>query len=120
MYWSCVRAVPLAAVIPSQVPAVAGCIARVRVRGESVRRVNQIGLPTPGGDGADRPATSHLAAGQESGSCRPRWWLSDGRLACRSGQAAELPVAQAVEDQGEQSAGGDLGDIAGFLPGAGR
>ena len=38
----------------------------------------------------------------------------------RSGQAADLPVAQAVEDQGKHGpGGGDLGDVAGFLPAAG-
>ena len=36
------------------------------------------------------------------------------------GQAADLPVAQAVEDQGEQPAGGgDLRDVLGFLTAAG-
>ena len=37
-----------------------------------------------------------------------------------SGQAAYLPVAQAVVDQGEEPAGGGhLGDVAGLLPAAG-
>jgi hypothetical protein len=48
---------------------------------------------------------------------RLRWRLGRGWRVCGRSQAADLPVAHAVEDQDEQPPGGrDLGDVAGFLP----
>src|SRR6266571_8601134 len=75
------------------------------------------GLAPGGGQNAWRPRAWPLA--RESCSCRPRR-LGYGRVGGWPGQAADLPVAQAVVDQGEQPAGGgDLGDVAGFLAAAG-
>src|SRR6266700_2586889 len=62
-----VRAVPLAAFIPSRVPGRGpGGMGRVRVRG-AVRRGQSRLAPAPPGDcgGAEDLATSRLAAGQE-------------------------------------------------------
>ena len=70
--------------------------------------------------GQTQDATSRLAAGQEELFMPPAQAAGSPAGGGRSGQAADLPVAQAVEDQGEQPpGGGDLGDVAGFLPAAG-
>jgi len=95
-----------------------GCMGR-SASGEAVRRGQSRGRPRrPGAAGQTdrRPRAWPLA--RRSCSCRPRWRLGHWRLAC--GQAADLAVAHAVVDQGQQAAGGrDLGDVAGFLAAAG-
>ena len=70
-----VRAVPLAAVIPSRVPAVAGGHGAGPRQNRRSGGVNQAGARA-GDGGADRLATSRLAAGQESYS----WAGPAGRL----------------------------------------
>ena len=64
-------AVPLAAFIPSRVPAMAGAHGAVCVR-ERSGGVNQDDARAARGGGAENRATSRLAAGQESCSCRAR------------------------------------------------
>ena len=108
MFWCYpVRAVPLAAVIPSGIPAVAGRHGAVRVRaGGQAGPVKFAPAPPGEGGGADKSAASRLAAGREGWSCG---WLGGGE-GWLPGQGADLAVAQAVEHQGEQLAGGgDLG-----------
>jgi len=111
MSGSSVRAVPLAAVIPSQGPGRGRAAWGGSASGAAVRRGQSTGRP--------RRAA---AAGQTDR--RPRAWPLAGQRSCGPapgcGQAADLPVAQAVVHQGEEPAGGgDLGDVAGFLPAPG-
>ena len=62
---------------------------------------------------------SDLAPGRWPGKLVILVRLAVRRLAGRPGQAADLPVPQAVEDQGEQPpGGGHLGDAAGLLAAA--
>ena len=115
-----VRAVPLAAVIPSRVPGRGRGAWGGSASEEAVRRGQSDGRPRRRcGGGADswRPRAWPLARGKLFMPPAPAGSRAAGR---RPGQAADLPVAHAVEDQGEQPAGGgDLGDVAGFLPAAG-
>jgi hypothetical protein len=110
-----VRAVPLAAFIPSRVPAVAG--EHGAGPRQAVRRGQSRGRLRPrsaaAGQNERRPRARPGGPAARSccrGRCGRRW--SGGR-----GQAADLPVAHAIEDQGEQLAGGgDLGDVLGLAP----
>ena len=67
--------------------------------------------PAPrGGGGADNSAAALLASGQ-GGASHAAWSAPvAGRLSGPGGQAADLPVAQAVEHQGQELVGG--GDLA--------
>jgi hypothetical protein len=79
--------------------------------------VNQWAPAPPGRRGRQ---TGDLAPGRWPGkaSCGPLR-RACGRLPGRRGQAADLPVAQPVEDQGQEPGGGsDLGDVLGFLAAA--
>ena len=114
--WSGSRraAVPLAAFIPSRARGRGrGRMGRVRVRGGQAGSIKTTPAPP-------------VAAGQKNG--RPRAWPLARKVVCCScragrrhvfggpGQAAELAVAQAVVDQGEQLAGGgDLRDVPGLV-----
>ena len=63
-------AVPLAAFIPSHAPAGPGVHGAVRVRAGGQAGSIKTPPAPPGGGGAENRATSRLAAGQESCSCR--------------------------------------------------
>ena len=81
------------------------------IRGRPRRRVGRRGRNL---------ATSRLAAGQGKLFMPPARPGSPAVGPGGPGQAADLPVAHPVEDQGQQPAGGgDLGDVPGFLPAAG-
>ena len=95
-------------------PAGAGAHGAVRVR-EAVRR----------GQSRGRPRRAN-GRGRQNGDLAPGRWPA--KLSCHRSrgpggslrQAADLPVAQAVEHQGQEPAGGgDLRDVLGFLPAAG-
>ena len=93
-----------------------GCMGRVRVGGRRSGGVNQGGaLAALGAAGQTlrRPRAWPLA----SQAVHAAWCLAWGG---GRGQAADLPVAQAVEDQGQEPAGGgDLRDVLGFFAAAG-
>ena len=123
-----VRAVPLAAFIPSRVPGRGrgawGGFASERSGGANQRGARPpggggriaCGLAPGGGQNAWRPRAR--ATGREGWSCRLLLRRVGGPAG--PGQAADLVVAHPVEDQGEQLAGGgDLGDVLCFLPAAG-
>ncbi len=111
-----VRAVPPAAFIPSLVvPALLGRMhGAVRVSGQarSITFGARAGPAGLAGPKTWRPRAWLPARG---------WWsCRRGRAGGRRGQGADLPVAQAVVDQGEELAGGgDLGDVAGLVAAAG-
>jgi hypothetical protein len=111
-----VRAVPLAAFIPSRVPG-RGHGAGSR---QAVRR----------GQSRGRTRRQSAVAGQNDRRPRARPGGPAARSCCRGrcgrgwsggpGQAADLPVAHPVEDQGQELAGGgDPGDVPGLFPAAG-
>ena len=98
-----------------------GRMGRVRVRrGGQAGSIK--GAPALPGEGGGADTGGDLAPGRWPGravhAARAGGWVTGGPAG--AGQAADLPVAQAVEHQGEEPAGGgDLGDVAGFLPAAG-
>src|SRR5262245_7207549 len=110
-----VRAVPLAAFIPSRVPG-RGRGAWGGFASEVVRRGQSDWRPAAWGGGG---IACGLAPGGGRNAWRPRavplGWCSRGLRGLgggRPGLAADLPVAQSVVDQGEQPpGGGDLGDV---------
>jgi hypothetical protein len=89
-------------------PAGAGAWGGSASEGSQAGSIRWAPAPQADGSGADKTATSRLAAGQGSCSCRPRGLVRGRSVPGGPGQAADLPVAQAVEDQGEQPAGGGL------------
>ena len=89
---------------------------------EAVRRGQSRGRPRcrVRAAGQTQEATSRLAAGQEELFMPPAQVAGPAAAGGRCGQAADLPVAHAVEHQCEQPPGrGDFGDVAGFFPAAG-
>src|SRR5258708_3816614 len=114
------RAVPLAAFIPSRDPGRGRGAWGGSASGEAVRRGQSRGRPrrrVTAGQNALRPRALPPAGG--GGACRPPR-PGGGRLIGGLGQAADLPVAHPVVDEGEEPAGGgDLGDVLGLLPAAG-
>jgi hypothetical protein len=106
-----------------------GCPGRGRAHGAGPRQkrrpggVNQVGDRAALGVGRWGRHKGGLAPGRWPGgavhAARAGTWAMGDEFAGGPGQAADLPVAQAVEDQGEQPAGGgDLGDVAGLLAAA--
>ena len=99
-----------------------GGMGRVRVRagrgqsgGRPRRRAGRAAGARRGAEcsAASRPVAGQIAGGRGPGQGHAAW-------RGRGGQAADVPVAHAVEDQGEQLAGGgDLGDVLGLLAAAG-
>ena len=124
-----VRAVPLAAFIPSRVPG-RGRGAWGGFASERSGGANHRGAEPAGGGGQNGLRPRAWRGADCLGASRPGRWpgrvcscglkAGAGSGGGGRGQAANLPVAHAVEDQGEQPpGGGDLGGVRGSIAAAG-